>query len=317
MIQKFKLNDIEIYHTIGKGGYGTVKLAREKNSSVYFALKILKKTHIIEAKQVDHVHSEFVIGQELDHPFVVKLMGYSQDNSNLYFAFEFVPGGDLFTYLRYNKRFPVGQSMLYAAQIVLIIEYLHTKSIVYRDLKPENLLIKNNGYLKIIDFGLAKIVHNRTYTFCGTPEYLAPEVILKTGYGKPVDWWSLGVIIYEMIAGIDPFHDPDAIILYENITNCRLNFPVGFDKDAKSLIKNLLKVNLSKRYGNMKNGVNDIKRHRWFKNLNWEAVYNQEIEMYYIPTIRFQGDTSNFYIYPPSNTISDDIPVEPDPFRNW
>ncbi|OMJ75787.1 hypothetical protein SteCoe_25013 [Stentor coeruleus] len=317
MIQKFNLDDIEIYHTIGKGGYGKVNIARPKNNAAYFALKILKKAHIIKTKQVDHVHSEFMLFKELQHPFIVKLLGYSQDVYNLYLAMEFVPGGDLFTHIRVCKFLPNIQSMLYSAQITMMIEYLHSKSIIFRDLKPENILIKHNGYLKLTDFGLAKIVPDRTYTFCGTPEYTAPEVILKNGYGSAVDWWSLGVIIYEMLAGVDPFHDQDPMKIYENILNCRIKFPRGFDKVSKSLIKHLLVLDLSKRYGNMKRGVEDIKKHRWFRGLEWELLIFEAIQMPYIPPVRFQGDTSNFYRYPDSNSEPETINQQEDPFGNW
>lgn len=146
----------------------------------------------------------------------------------------------------------------YSAQITLIFEYLHSKNVVYRDLKPENLLINTDGYLKLTDFGFAKIVDGRTYTLCGTPEYLAPEILLNKGrrdwqgHGKAVDWWTLGILLYEMIAGIDPFNDDDPMAIYQKILKGKVVFPKGFDKDAKSLVKHLLVADLSKRYGNLK-----------------------------------------------------------------
>ena len=142
----------------------------------------------------------------------------------------------------------------YSSQIVQIFEYLHSKNIIYRDLKPENVLIGQDGYIKLTDFGFAKVVENRTFTLCGTPEYLAPEILLNQGHGKPVDWWTLGIILYEMLAGIDPFNDDDPMIIYQNILKGRLKFPSGFDSDAKSLVKHLLVADLSARYGNLKNG---------------------------------------------------------------
>ena len=138
--------------------------------------------------------------------------------------------------------------------MVSIFEYLHSKNIVYRDLKPENILIGADGYLKLTDFGFAKVVEGRTFTLCGTPEYIAPEILKNQGHGKGVDWWTLGVVICEMIAGIDPFADDDPLVIYQNILKGKLYFPKSFDNDAKSLVKHLLTNDLSKRYGNLKNG---------------------------------------------------------------
>mmetsp|Transcript_19481 Transcript_19481/g.17260 ORF Transcript_19481/g.17260 Transcript_19481/m.17260 type:complete len:137 (+) Transcript_19481:178-588(+) len=136
-----------------------------------------------------------------------------------------------------------------------MFEFLHSKNIVYRDLKPENVLIDEEGYLKLTDFGFAKIVETRTYTLCGTPEYLAPEMLLNKGHGKPVDWWCFGILLYEMLAGIDPFSDDDPMLIYQKILKGKVKFPRSFDKNAKSLVKHMLQADLSKRYGNLKNGV--------------------------------------------------------------
>lgn len=316
MAQRFRLDDIEVYHTIGKGGYGKVKIARIKNNSVFFALKVMKKSHLIKAKQVDHVHSELEIMKSLNNPFITRLLGYTQDQFCLYFALEFIPGGDLFTKIKIEKSLSPALSSLYASQIALALSHVHSKSIVYRDLKPENLLIRQNGYLKLTDFGLAKIIQNRTQTFCGTAEYMAPEIIKNLPYGLAVDWWSFGVIIYEMIAGIDPFHDPDPMIVYQNILSGKIKFPRGFDRAAKSIVKHLLVIDLSKRYGNMKKGVEDIKRHLFFRDVEWELVEFQIVTMPFVPNVKFQGDTSNFYRYPDS--VGGEEAVEgDDPFETW
>ena len=153
-----------------------------------------------------------------------------------------------------------------------MFEYLHSKHIIYRDLKPENLLIASNGYLRLTDFGFAKYCEGRTYTLCGTPEYLAPEILLNNGHGKAVDWWCLGILTYEMIAGIDPFNDEDPMTIYQKILKGKVKFPRDFDKSAKSLVKHLLVADVTKRYGCLKGGVGDIKGHRWFKGFDWMAL---------------------------------------------
>jgi protein kinase A len=316
MTLRFRIEDVEVFHTIGRGGYGRVKIARSRSTSVFFALKAMKKSHLINSKQVDHVHSELEIMKSLNHPFIVRLLGYSQDEIFLYFALEFISGGDLFTYIKLNKGLSLAHSSLLSSQIVLTLSHLHSKSIVYRDLKPENLLIRPNGYLKLTDFGLAKVISHRTQTFCGTAEYMAPEIIRNLPYGTAVDWWSFGVIIYEMITGIDPFHDPDPMVVYSNVLNGKVKFPKGFDSNAKSLVKHLLVSDLSKRYGNMKRGVQDIKRHMFFRDVEWELLEFQMVPMPYLPNVKFQGDTSNFFKYPESDT-SDEGPLVEDPFENW
>jgi serine/threonine protein kinase len=153
-------------------------------------------------------------------------------------------------------------------------------------LKPENILIDDEGYLKLTDFGFAKYVENRTYTLCGTPEYLAPEMLLNKGHGKAVDWWTFGILLYEMLAGIDPFSDDDPMLIYQKILKGKVKFPRSFDKNAKSLVKHLLQADLSKRYGNLKNGVNDIKGHRFFNGMNWNKLLQKELKAPYIPEVR-------------------------------
>ena len=271
-VRQIKLSDYEMGETLGTGSFGRVKIAKDKKTGEFVAMKIMKKAEILKSKQADHISNEIKILSMIDHPFVITFGGFTQDDRNLYLALELINGGELFTYLRGVGRFPVDQARIYIAQIILIFDYLHNKNIIYRDLKPENILIHKSGFLKLTDFGFAKIVEGRTYTLCGTPEYLAPEIILNKGHGKPVDWWTCGILLYEMIAGIDPFSDDDPMMVYQKILKGKIKFPSGFDSNAKSLIKHLLDSDLTKRYGNLKNGVKDITGHRFFKNLKWDKL---------------------------------------------
>jgi serine/threonine protein kinase len=240
------------------------------------------------------------------------------DPKYLYFIIEYVQGGELFTLLRTRGSFPLEQAKFYIAHIITIFEYLHGKNIIYRDLKPENILINKNGYLKLTDFGFAKYLDNeKTYTLCGTPEYLAPEIILNKGHGKPVDWWTMGILLYEMLVGIDPFSDDDPMKTYQKIIKGKINFPKDFDKNAKSLVKHLLTADTTKRYGCLKNGVKDILNHRLFIGYDWKNFVFLKMEPPYIPPIKSATDSSNFESYPDSDVESPSVDKNEDPFLKW
>ncbi|CAD8053091.1 unnamed protein product [Paramecium primaurelia] len=315
--KKVKLGEYDIMNTLGTGSFGRVRLAKQKSSNKYVALKMLKKIEILRLKQVDHIISEFNILKQIKHPFLIEMSGYTQDERYLYFVLEYIQGGELFTYLRNAGTVQNEEAQFYSAQVVLMFEYLHTKNIVYRDLKPENLLVQSDGYLKLTDFGFAKVVEDRTYTLCGTPEYLAPEILLNKGHSKPVDWWCLGIFIYEMLAGIDPFNDEDPMAIYQKILKGKVKFPRNFDNEAKSLVKHLLEQDVTKRFGNLKNGVDDIKSHKFYETLNWKDIINKKIKPQYIPVIQSDYDTSNFATYPDSTELPDAVKPQDDPFKDW
>ncbi|CAD7698152.1 unnamed protein product [Ostreobium quekettii] len=229
-----KFGELEPLQTIGTGSFSRVRLVRNNNNGKYCALKSLKKAHLMKLKQVEHVISEKKILGEVHHPFIANLISTYQDAQCVYMLLEYVPGGELFYHLKKAGRFGVSTVRFYVAGIAVVLEHLHAQNIVYRDLKPENIMIDTNGYLKVTDFGFAKKVYDRTWTLCGTPEYLAPEVIQSRGHGRGVDWWGLGVMMFELLAGYPPFHHENPFVIYQRILEGRVDFPKHFDPWAKA-----------------------------------------------------------------------------------
>ncbi|KAI9919476.1 hypothetical protein PsorP6_017578 [Peronosclerospora sorghi] len=241
--------------TLGTGSFGRVRFAPHKATNTFWEIKILKKADIIRLQQVKHMLSEKFILLCMNHLFIVNLAGTYQDTKYLYMVLDYVICGEFFTYLRKARRFSNNTAKFYAAQIVSIFEYMHKQDFIYHDLKPKNLLLDSRGYIKITDdFSFDKRVAFKTFTLCGTPEYIAPEVLLNKGHGKGVDWWTLGILLYEMLAGQTPLCDDDPMGIYQPILAGKLNFPRFFDRNAKGLIKRMLTADLTKRYGCLKNG---------------------------------------------------------------
>jgi len=297
-----------------------VVLAKHKATGYFVAIKILNKAKVIKMKQLDHTKYEKQLLNEIECPFVVNLLGFFQDVKNLYLVMEYVKGGEMFYHLRKASRFTDEVARFYAAEVVLCWEYLHSKNIIYRDLKPENLLVGADGHLKVTDFGFAKKIDQRTWTVCGTPEYLAPEIILSKGYGKAVDWWALGVLIYEMLVGYPPFYDDDPYEIYEKIVAGKIRYPQHLKPAAKDLISNLLQTDLSKRFGNLKEGVDDIKNHKWFEGIDWEELKNGNSPPPFIPICGGDDDTSNFQAYDEDPDVfpkKTDVDQHADLFKDW
>eukprot|EP00457_Paulinella_chromatophora_P005688 gb/GEZN01005705.1/.p1 GENE.gb/GEZN01005705.1/~~gb/GEZN01005705.1/.p1 ORF type:complete len:353 (-),score=57.81 gb/GEZN01005705.1/:555-1613(-) len=297
-----KRSTFNIGDTLGTGTFGRVRLVQHEveGEPKYFALKMLKKSEIIRLKQVEHIKAEKIILTEITHPYIVNLFTAFQDEKNLYMLMEYVIGGELFSQLRKVGRFSNDTSRFYASEIVLALEYLHKLNIVYRDLKPENLLIDADGHMKITDFGFAKHVQDRTWTLCGTPEYLAPEIIQSKGHGKAVDWWALGILIYEMLAGYPPFYDENPFGIYQKILGGKIDFPHHFQKDAKDLVKKLLTADRTKRFGCLKDAADDIKKHKWFKSVDWAKCFTRKLKPPFVPSFKSASDTSCFDKYPDS-----------------
>ncbi|CAH0726436.1 unnamed protein product, partial [Brenthis ino] len=289
--------DLERVRTLGTGAFGRVILLRHANTHKFYAMKVLEKEKIVKMKQIDHTLYEKRILEAIRFPFTVSMEFSFKDNSYIYFIMPFVPGGEMFTHLRKMGKFEEPISKFYASQVILALEYLHYLNLVYRDLKPENIMIDKNGYLKITDFGFCKVLQGRTWTLCGTPEYLAPELILSKGYGFSVDWWSFGVLLYEMNAGYPPFYANEPMKTYEKIVSGKYRCPSSFNGDLRDLVRNTLQVDISKRFGVMRNGVMDFKNHRWFKGIEWEAILNCRFPPPYIPKIKHPGDSTNFEKY--------------------
>jgi len=235
----------------------------------------------------------------LDSDFCCRLFGTYKDQLNIYFLMEPVLGGELFTVLRWNQRFSEKTARFYAACVVLAFQHLHEKNIIYRDLKPENLLISKNGYCKLVDFGFAK-KRNNSCTLCGTPEYLCPEVINNYPQGFAVDWWALGIFIFEMIVGHAPFQDDPNVKMYEKILTKDVEFPEdpSLTQRVEHLIGGLLEKNAYQRLGAGTNGTQQIIDHPWFQGLDWNEMRNQKEAPPYVPEISGQDDLSHYDAYP-------------------
>lgn len=289
-------DDFTRIRTLGKGAFGRVLLVRYRDTEKYYAMKVLSKLDVVKSRQIDNAISEKRILAACNIDQLIKLIYSFKDNSYLYMVMEFVVGGELFALLRNMRRFPDEMVKFYAAQVLLAFEYLHYLTIAYRDLKPENLLLTENGYIKVADLGFAKLLpkDKRTWTLCGTPDYMAPEIIMNKGYGHAVDWWAFGVLLYEMTTGFPPFMHQEQMKTFEHIITGKVKFTNQFSSDLKDLTKNLIQIDLSKRYGNLKNGIMDIKGHPYFSDVDFMAMFNRSVRPPYVPTVKSPGDASNF-----------------------
>ncbi|XP_068154173.1 cAMP-dependent protein kinase catalytic subunit 2 isoform X2 [Drosophila tropicalis] len=245
-------NNLENYiqrAVLGYGSFGTVMLVKEKSGKNYYAAKMMSKEDLVRLKQVAHVHNEKTVLSAARFPFLVYLVDSSKDFDYLYLILPFINGGELFSYHRKVRKFNEKQSRFYGTQVLLALEYMHRMNLMYRDLKPENILIDCKGYLKLTDFGFTKRVDSRTSTLCGTPEYLAPEIIQLKPYNKSVDWWAFGILLFEFVAGRSPFaaHNRDVILMYSKICLGEYRVPTYFTPQMKNLIEGLMQVDTSKR----------------------------------------------------------------------
>jgi len=286
------LEDFDLLSVIGKGSFGKVMQVKHKATGKIYAMKVLNKKTIIERNELEHTRAEKSILQKLDHPFLVHLFYSFQTSEKLYFILDFINGGELFFHLQKDKKFTNDRVQFYCAEIVLGLEHLHTNGVLYRDLKPENLLLTADGHICMTDFGISKeglqSDDARTATFCGTPEYLAPEVLEGNGYGKPVDWWSFGTLMYEMLTGLPPFYSQDVQQMYSKIMTAKLHIPASITPEAKDLLEKLLERDPDKRLSN----PDEIKAHPYFSDIDWEKLYSKNITPPFIPPVKSDNDTS-------------------------
>jgi serum/glucocorticoid-regulated kinase 2 len=294
---KLKTDDFEKLKLIGKGSFGEVFLVKCKSNNKYYAMKVLDKQTIKKYNQEEHTKSERDLMVKVECPFVVGIKFAFQDTANLYLLTEFMQGGELFFHLFREKRFKNEKARFYLTEIILAIETLHKNKMIYRDLKPENVLIDKEGHIRITDFGLSKILNKdkeKTFTICGTPQYLAPEILSCEGYDDSVDWWSLGCIMYKMLTGIDAFRFNKDESLSPDMYDQTLYFPDYIQKEAKDLIKKLLTKDPKKRLGSGSDGAEKIKNHKYFSDIDWEKVKNKEYEPPFVPDLKGEIDLKYF-----------------------
>ena len=279
------------------GAFGKVWLATDDGKTPY-ALKTINKRQLLQANQVKGVMREKQIMSSIDHPFILGLIGSFQDEDNLYLLLPLIQGGELFNVIHTDKKDGLTNeaSIFYAACVLEALAHLHDRNIVYRDMKPENALIDNKGYCIMVDLGFAKIVVDKTYTLCGTPEYLAPEIIMSKGHDKAVDYWSFGVLIYEMLVGRSPFYlyGTDQVSLFKRIVMVKYSCPAVVNEDAKDLIKRLLTRRQASRIGNLSGGHDDVRKHPWFASLDFKKLNNYEIPAPWVPKLKNPLDASHF-----------------------
>lgn len=294
------LDSFQMIKVIGKGSFGKVFLVRENKTNELFALKVLRKDNIIKRNQVEHTRTERSVLGYVKHPFIVGLNMAFQSKDKLYFVLDYCAGGELFFHLGKVGKFSEPRACFYAAEITLAIDYVHQLDIVYRDLKPENVLLDARGHVRLTDFGLSKEGisddDRGTNSFCGTPEYLAPEILNRSGHGRAVDWWSLGALLYEMLTGLPPFYCRDRERLFEKIRRGELTYPRYLTPRSVSLLRGLLTRDPRKRLGSGPTDAEMIKSHAFFaeNDIDWERLATGERAPPWNPNISGSLDTSLF-----------------------
>eukprot|EP00062_Callorhinchus_milii_P001560 gi/632936804/ref/XP_007896165.1/ PREDICTED: cGMP-dependent protein kinase 2-like [Callorhinchus milii] len=307
--------NLDIVATLGMGGFGRVELVKLKDEDTTFALKCIKKKHIVETRQQEHIYSEKNLLAQTKSQFIVRLYRTFRDLKYVYMLMEVCLGGELWSVLRDMCFFEDSTARFCVACVLEAFDYLHNQGIVYRDLKPENLVLDAEGYVKMVDFGFAKKIGlgKKTWTFCGTPEYVSPEVIMNKGHDFGADYWSLGILVFELLTGSPPFTGPDPIKIYNMILRGieKVDFPKRIGKRSEDLIRRLCRLNPTERMGNKKNGINDIRKHKWFQGFDWEGLRNRRMKSPLTKELKGPSDHSHFDSFSPENN------EPPDEFSGW
>uniref|UniRef100_A0A8C9ZPP2 protein kinase C n=1 Tax=Sander lucioperca TaxID=283035 RepID=A0A8C9ZPP2_SANLU len=295
----FSLQDFKCVAVLGRGHFGKVLLAEYKSTGEMFAIKALKKGDIVARDEVDSLMCEkriFEAVNSVRHPFLVNLFACFQTQEHVCFVMEYAAGGDLMMHIHADV-FSEPRAIFYAACVVLGLQFLHDHKIVYRDLKLDNLLLDTEGYVKIADFGLCKEgmgFRDRTSTFCGTPEFLAPEVLTETSYTRAVDWWGLGVLIFEMLVGESPFPGDDEEEVFDSIVNDEVRYPRFLSTEAISIMRRLLRRSPERRLGAGERDAEEVKKHLFFRSMDWNGLLAKKVKPPFVPTIQGANDVSNF-----------------------
>jgi serum/glucocorticoid-regulated kinase 2 len=294
---RLSIEDFDLLKVVGKGSFGKVMQVQKRDTHRIYALKTIRKAHIISRSEVAHTLAERSVLAQINNPFIVPLKFSFQSPEKLYLVLAFVNGGELFHHLQKEQRFDINRSRFYAAELLCALECLHGFNVIYRDLKPENILLDYTGHIALCDFGLCKLDmkdEDRTNTFCGTPEYLAPELLTGAGYTKSVDWWTLGVLLYEMLTGLPPFYDENTNEMYRKILTEPLHFPGPeiVPPAARDLLTRLLDRDASKRLG--AKGAAEIKAHYFFHSIDWRKLLERKYEPSFKPNVVDAKDTANF-----------------------
>ncbi|KAL9418776.1 hypothetical protein AB3S75_036682 [Citrus x aurantiifolia] len=290
------LEDFEVLKVVGQGAFAKVYQVRRIGTSEIYAMKVMRKDKIMEKNHAEYMKSERNILTKVDHPFIVQLRYSFQTKYRLYLVLDFVNGGHLFFQLYRQGLFREDLARIYTAEIVSAVSHLHANGIMHRDLKPENILLDADGHVMLTDFGLAKQFdeNTRSNSMCGTLEYMSPEIVLGKGHDKAADWWSVGILLFEMLTGQPPFTGGNRQKIQQKIIKDKIKLPAFLSSEAHSLLKGLLQKEASKRLGSGQGGSQEIKSHKWFKMINWKKLEARETRPSFLPEVAGKHCVANF-----------------------